>query len=202
MSAPTTDSGSPNEATTAAKAALRGRMTERRRRAAAAAPAAAETVRDRALADLDFPPDALVSAYWPLRDELDPRPLMLALAARGRRLCLPVVEASGAPLVFRAWHPGDPLAEARFGTQIPYDTAPVVVPDILLIPLLAFDGHGYRLGYGGGFYDRTLADLRRVRAVTAVGLAYAGQQVEGLPIEATDRRLDALVTERAVLRFG
>ena len=202
MSEPIDDSGLPGGTAAAAKVALRGRMAELRRRAAAVAPAAAEAVRERALADLSFPPGAVVSAYWPLRDELDPRPVMLALAAQGRQLCLPVVERSEAPLVFRAWHPGDPLAEARFGTQIPYDTAPVVTPDILLIPLLAFDGRGGRLGYGGGFYDRTLAGLRSAKAVTAIGLAYAGQQVEQVPSEATDQRLDALVTERGVLRFG
>ncbi|WP_119168611.1 5-formyltetrahydrofolate cyclo-ligase [Algihabitans albus] len=193
------------------KTALRATMAEVRRRAAAAAPGAAEAVRERALTDPTFVAEPqvsgsqtgalILSAYWPMRDELDPRPLMLALAARAWKLCLPVVERTGAALTFRAWVPGDPLVEARFGTQIPSEGSEVVTPDVLLVPLLAFDRRGYRLGYGGGFYDRTLADLRSRKTVTAMGLAYAGQEVEAVPTEPTDQRLDALVTERGLLSF-
>ena len=189
------------EATKVDKAALRSEMAMARRRAAAAAPAAAEAVRERALAALTIPEGAVVSAYWPLREELDPRPLMLALVARGARLCLPVVVAAERPLSFRAWAPGDPLVEARFGTHVPIQSAEVLVPEVLLVPLLAFDRQGYRLGYGGGFYDRTLAALRGDRRVSAVGVAYAGQEVAAVPIEATDQRLDALVTEKYLLAF-
>ena len=183
------------------KAALRSEMAVARRRAAASAPAAAEAVRERVLSGLTISEGSVVSAYWPMREELDPRPLMLALAARGLRLCLPAVVANGRPLSFRAWVPGDTLVEARFGTQVPRETAEVLTPDVLLVPLLAFDRQGYRLGYGGGFYDRTLAALRGDRTVLAVGIAYAGQEVAAVPVEATDQQLDALVTERYLLAF-
>lgn len=185
-----------------AKAELRRTMGDARRRAAQAAPGAAEAVRERLLAGLSLPAGACVSAYWPMRDELDPRPLLLALSARGHPLCLPVVVGKAMPLTFRAWRPGDPLVGARFGTQVPQDSAVEAVPEVLLVPLLAFDRSGYRLGYGGGFYDRTLAALRVERQVLAVGLAYAGQEAPEVPHEPTDRRLDALVTERELLRFA
>jgi 5-formyltetrahydrofolate cyclo-ligase len=184
------------------KAALRRAATLARSRAAAAAPGAAEAARARALAGLAVPDGARVSAYWPMRDELDPRPLLLALAARGHPLCLPVVARMGQALAFRAWAPGDPLVEARFGTQVPAETAQTVEPQVLLVPLLAFDRQGYRLGYGGGFYDRTLERLRAAGPVLAVGLAYAGQEAADLPVEPFDQRLDALVTERELLTFG
>jgi 5-formyltetrahydrofolate cyclo-ligase len=141
----------------------------------------------------------VVSAYWPLGDEIDPRPLMEALHLRGHRLALPAIRAAGRPLDFRAWLPGDPLISAGFGIQEPAATAPSVAPRVLLVPLLAFDAAGYRLGYGGGFYDRSLALLRAAGDTLAVGLAYADQQVAAVPREATDQPLDLVVTERGVI---
>jgi 5-formyltetrahydrofolate cyclo-ligase len=141
----------------------------------------------------------VVSAYWPLGDEIDPRPLMEALHLRGHRLALPAIRAAGQPLDFRAWLPGDPLISAGFGIQEPAPTAPSVAPSVLLVPLLAFDAAGYRLGYGGGFYDRSLALLRAAGDTLAVGLAYADQQVAAVPREATDQPLDLVVTERDVI---
>ncbi len=138
---------------------------------------------------------AAVSAYWPKGDELDPRPAMTALAARGHPIGLPVVVAPGAPLAFRRWQEGDELAPVGFGLHEPAAGRPELTPALLLVPLLAFDRAGGRLGYGGGFYDRTLARLRNAGRPVAVGLAYAGQERRGLPCTATDQRLDWIVTE-------
>lgn len=153
-----------------------------------------------ALADgLGLPPKALVAGYWPLGDEIDARPLMLALAGAGHDLALPVVVGSDSPLEFRRWAPGDDLIDGPHGTLRPTDTAPAVDPAVLLVPLLAFDGAFFRLGYGGGYYDRTLARLRRTGPVTAIGLAFSVQQVPALPLGPWDQPLDMVVTERGVL---
>ncbi len=180
-----------------AKAALRRTSRQRRREAASSGDSA--VVCRRLLDSLAIPADATVSGYWPLRDELDPRPILSALATRGQRLCLPVVVESGAPLVFRGWKPDVSLEPAAFGTQVPGADCPVLEPDLLLVPLLAFDRRGFRLGYGGGFYDRTLATLRGRRPVLAVGLAFAAQEVDAVPVEAGDEPLDRIVTEREVM---
>jgi 5-formyltetrahydrofolate cyclo-ligase len=182
-----------------AKAALRRTSRQRRREAASGGDKAATGVCRRLLDSLVIPAEATVSGYWPLRDELDPRPILSALAARGQRLCLPVVVESGAALVFRGWRPDMSLEPAAFGTQVPGADCPVLEPDILLVPLLAFDRRGHRLGYGGGFYDRTLAGLRGRRPVLAVGLAFAAQEVDEVPVEAGDQPLDRVVTEREVM---
>jgi 5-formyltetrahydrofolate cyclo-ligase len=163
---------------------------------------AAGVLRDQFLAALPWnawDEGTVVSAYWPLGDEIDPRPLMLALHSLGHRLVLPAIRAAGEPLDFRAWQPGEPLVPAGFGTQEPAATAPSVAPSVLLVPLLAFDAAGYRLGYGGGFYDRSLALLHAAGDTLAVGLAYADQQVAAVPRGATDQPLDLVVTERDVI---
>ena len=174
-----------------AKADLR--RTAGRRRDAAADNAAAAT--DRFLAVVSVLPGAAISGYWPMRSEIDPRPVMTALGTRGHPLGLPVVVGEGRPLVFRAWRPGDELVAGSFGTQVPEIDQKEVVPHLLLVPLLAFDRAGYRLGYGGGFYDRTLAALRAVGPAVAVGLAFSAQEVDSVPHDATDARLDWIVTE-------
>ena len=182
-----------------AKAALRRTSRRRRREASSCGDSAATAVCKRLLETLAIPAEATVSGYWPLRDELDPRPILSALAARGQRLCLPVVVESGAALVFRDWRPEVSLEPADFGTQVPGADCPILEPDYLLVPLLAFDRRGHRLGYGGGFYDRTLASLRARRPVLAVGLAFATQEVEAVPVEAGDQPLDRIITEREVM---
>lgn len=144
----------------------------------------------------------VVSAYWPRGDELDVRPLLRHLAVRGCRTCLPVMAGRGWPLLFRLWRDGHPLVPAAFGVMEPMQEAPLVRPDIVLVPLLAWDGRGMRLGYGAGFYDRTLAALRAEGPVLAVGLAYEGQRMETVPVDGFDAPLDMLLTERRVLRFG
>jgi len=141
----------------------------------------------------------VVGGYWPLAGELDPRPLMAALAARGATLALPVVTALDAPLAFRRWNPGDRLESGPHGTAHPAETAPLVVPTLLLVPLLAFDAKGFRLGFGGGYYDRTLDRLRRGGGVVAVGLAFAAQQCPALPSEPWDQPLDMIFTEEGLL---
>lgn len=141
----------------------------------------------------------MVAGYLAMGTELDPAPVMLALHGLGIGLCVPVVEGKGRPLAFRVWTPGCETVEGTFGVRIPEDGA-AATPDLLLVPLLAFDDEGYRLGYGGGFYDRTLAQLRAAGPVVALGLAFAGQQVEAVPREPVDERLDAVVTERGILR--
>ncbi len=147
------------------------------------------------------PRDTVITGYGPIRDEIDPRPLLDSLAARGHAMALPVVGAPDAPLVFRAWTKDDALVPGPFGTRTPGDEAPEVTPRVVIVPLLAFDAAGWRLGYGGGYYDRTLAGLRRgPGAVLAVGIAYQDQRVDAVPRAPYDERLDWVVTETAAHR--
>lgn len=140
-----------------------------------------------------------VSAYIPIRDELNPLPAMLALHGLGYRVGVPVIEAKGRPLQFREWHPEARLSAGSFGVHVP-DEGAWVVPQALIVPMLAFDRTGSRLGYGGGFYDRTLAALREDGGtVHAIGFAYAGQEVGQIPIDETDAHLDVIVTEAGLL---
>ena len=144
---------------------------------------------------------AVVAGYLPVRSELDPRPAMLALAGLGYGLCLPVVEAPGRPLGFRRWSPGAATEPGAFGIAVPVAREPAE-PDLLLVPMLAFDARGHRLGYGGGFYDRTIAALGARRPLVALGLAYAGQALAEVPDGDTDMRLDGIVTEAGVFWPG
>jgi 5-formyltetrahydrofolate cyclo-ligase len=191
--------------------ALRERKAEHRRAALArraaipspVAEAAARDIRDQVIAAQLAPPGVVVSGYWPLAHELDPRPLMEALEARSHPLSLPVVVERGAALAFRAWRTGDPLQPAGFGLAVPAPAAAVVLPKILLVPLLAFDRRGRRLGYGAGYYDRTLAALRAVATDTfALGLAFACQEFDEVPAGPGDQLLDAVATEKALVRCG
>lgn len=144
-------------------------------------------------------PPGLVAGYWPFPDEIDPRPLMLALGRQGRRLALPVVIERDRHLDFRAWTPGDDLEPGDHGTWHPFAVAPLVVPDVVLVPLLAFDRAGWRLGYGGGYYDRTLEGLRRAARVTTIGIGFAAQEVAGVPHGGHDQRLDWIATETGLI---
>ncbi|MBR0661537.1 5-formyltetrahydrofolate cyclo-ligase [Neoroseomonas oryzicola] len=150
------------------------------------------------LRDCPPPPGAVVAAFWPMGPEIDVRPLLEALHARGQKLCLPVTPRRGQPLRFRRWQPGDPLAAGPMGTRQPA-SGEDVTPDWLFVPLLAFDRAGRRLGYGGGYYDRTLAALPHA---TAIGVAYAAQEMHdppGVPAGPTDVRLRRVATEQGVV---
>ncbi len=146
------------------------------------------------------PAPAVVSGFLAIGDEIDPTPLMVRLMGEGYRLCLPVMEAKGKPLLFRAWAPGEPLAETMWGIREPLPSAEVLDPDIVLGPLLAFDTEGYRLGYGGGFYDRTLARLRALKPVVSIGIAFDEQKVDAVPHVDYDERLDWILTPSGPLK--
>ncbi|HTJ90495.1 MAG TPA: 5-formyltetrahydrofolate cyclo-ligase [Acidocella sp.] len=178
----------------AAKAAQRALAIARR---ATCDPAAAGVrLAARVLRELPPPPAAIVAGFWPMAHEIDIRILLEALAARGQRLCLPETPRLGQPLLFRAWRPGDTLVPGRFGTMHP--SGEIVRPDFLLVPLLAFDAAGNRLGYGGGYYDRSLAALPHA---FRLGCAFSAQFFEHVPTEPTDLRLNAVATELSVTRF-
>lgn len=191
---------------TSTKADLRARVLALRQMLGNAVDAqgvsAESALLDRFLDGTPLPPGAIVAGYWPMRGEIDVRPLLGALAERGQVTALPVVEGAGRPLTFRRWKPGDALDEGPYGTRHPAAEADAVRPHCLLVPLLAFDRRGYRLGYGGGFYDRTLEQMRAQAPVVAIGIAYAGQEVEHVPFDAHDQRLDWVVTEREVIRIA
>ena len=185
------------------KRALRQTLLEDRAMLMAAhAGSARLAIRDRYFASFDPQPDTVVSAFWPTPGELDLRPLLEALHARGCVCALPVVVARNTPLVFRSWVPDTPLVTSRFGIAEPGPERPAVRPQQALVPLLAFDDDGYRLGYGGGFYDRTLAALRADGAgpLLAIGVGLEAQRRPSLPREAFDARLDWLLTEEGVWR--
>lgn len=141
-----------------------------------------------------------VAAYWPVGDEADVRPLLSHLHGLGAQCLLPVVEAAGKPLSFRRWNPGQLLEGGPLGTRQPTATAEAGIPAVLLVPLLAFDRRGCRLGQGGGYYDRTLPLLRDHAKVEAVGVGYSCQEVETVPFGPTDARLDWVVTEETAFR--
>jgi 5-formyltetrahydrofolate cyclo-ligase len=185
-----------------AKRSLRREAAERRRTALETCPEAGHAVRDRFLEALEPPASAVVSAYWPLADELDPRPLFVELHRRGHPIGLPVILGKRQPLLFRRWTPDVVLVRGAFRVMTPPAEAPEVVPRLLLVPLLAFDRAGYRLGYGGGFYDRTIATLRAEQDILAVGVALAAQEVAQVPRDDTDEPLDWIVTEREAINVS
>ncbi|MBO9708609.1 MAG: 5-formyltetrahydrofolate cyclo-ligase [Caulobacter sp.] len=183
----------------AAKAALRLLVRNRRKDLAKARPDADRAVVEVARAPLAarFPDPAgkVAALYVALGSELDPRTLAEALAAQGWTLALPSVEGAQRAMVFRRWAPGQPLTRDAIGMTAPEPSSPLVEPDLVVAPLLAFDRRGRRLGQGGGYYDRALEALRARREVFVLGLAYVGQETHGLPNEPHDQGLDAILTE-------
>jgi 5-formyltetrahydrofolate cyclo-ligase len=141
----------------------------------------------------------IVSGFMPLKSEINPLPLLQKLAEVGARLALPAIVGRGKPLIMRAWEFGAPLDRGQWGIREPKPDAPEVEPDILLVPLLAFDRAGHRLGYGAGYYDMTIHRLRALKPVTAVGIAFAVQEVPKIPTTSRDERLDLVLTEREVI---
>jgi len=162
--------------------------------------AAAKAVAKRGL-PVEITHGIIVSGYSPIRSEIDPVPLMRALAAQGARLALPTVMARGKSLAFRAWSPDDRLMLGPLGIPEPSPAAAEVIPDIMLVPLAAFDRAGHRIGYGAGHYDFTLAHLRKTKAIAAVGLAFAAQEIELVPALQHDVALDYVLTETKVFDF-
>jgi 5-formyltetrahydrofolate cyclo-ligase len=159
---------------------------------------AAETIAAR-----EFPvpvkAGAIVSAYSPMRSEVNPVPLMRKVADAGAQLALPVVQGRGKPLIMRAWSFGAPLVSGVWGIKEPPADAPEVFPDIMIVPLAAFDRSGHRIGYGAGYYDMTIARIRAMKPVVAIGLAFAAQQIDRVPATEFDARLDLVLTENEVI---
>ncbi|GAB0113614.1 5-formyltetrahydrofolate cyclo-ligase [Acidisoma sp. C75] len=178
----------------AAKAAARREAAEAR---AGQNPALGAAIARHFLTGFALPPRATIAGFWPMGDEIDIRPLLEALAARGHPIGLPVTGRRGEALIFRRWQPGVPLTPGRFGTSHP--EGPAITPDLMLIPLLAFDAEGHRLGYGGGFYDRTIAALPDA---LRIGCAYAAQERPLVPTGAFDQKLHAIVTEAGLRLFA
>jgi 5-formyltetrahydrofolate cyclo-ligase len=186
------------------KKRLRALARARRREASAGVAAGAgERLAERyleAMAGMGHPgPGAVVSGYWPMAEEMDVRPLLARLFERGYPLALPVVVGKGEPLDFRSWAPGTALEDGVFGTRHPGPDRTAARPRVALVPLLAFDRRGYRLGWGAGFYDRTITALRAEGPLLAVGVAYALQEVASVPHADTDARLDWVATEAGVV---
>ena len=149
----------------------------------------------------EIKPGTIVAGYSPIRGEIDPVPLIRKLSAQGARLALPAVLARGKSLCFRAWSPDDRLTLGPLGIPEPSPAAAEIVPDIMLVPLAAFDRHGHRIGYGAGHYDYTLAHLRKTKPIVAIGVAFAVQQIEIVPALPHDVTLDYVLTETKVFDF-
>ena len=162
--------------------------------------AAAQAIARRGL-PVDIKPGTIVSGYSPIRGEIDPVPLMRTLAAQGAQLALPAITARGKSLVFRAWSPNDRLMLGSLGIPEPSPAAAELIPDIMLVPLAAFDRAGHRIGYGAGHYDVTLAHLRKGKAITALGLAFAVQEIKNVPMQPHDVALDYVLTEKQAFDF-
>jgi 5-formyltetrahydrofolate cyclo-ligase len=184
----------------ASKAALRAQALSRR--AEESAEAAAGLAARLATAGLDLAlrlQPKIVSAYFALPHEPSILPLLEALANHGLVTALPITGARGSPLVFRQWRPGEPTVKGKMAISEPLASAPEVAPDLLFVPLAAFDRFGHRIGYGAGFYDRTLAKLRAAKPICAIGVAFASQALPKVPHEAHDERLDYVLTERELI---
>ena len=181
------------------KAPLRRETVARRD----ALPPAVRAAAAAAVAARPFPlpvvPGAIVSAFTPIGSEFDPNPLMHKFADAGARLVLPVVLGRGKPLAMRLWNFGEPLVASGFGILEPRPEAPAADPDILLVPLAAFDRRGHRIGYGAGYYDLTITLLRARKSIVAVGLAFAVQEIANVPATPRDAPLDLVLTEREVI---
>jgi 5-formyltetrahydrofolate cyclo-ligase len=163
---------------------------------------ATRAITDHFIAHLNIRHDSVIAGYWPIKGEADVLPLLAELARRGHRAALPQVVESRKPLVFRAWHQGAPMTEGRYGIHEP-DPAHCdsLVPDVIIVPMLAFDGRGNRLGYGSGFYDRTFQSLRDLHHFFAAGVAYEAQKLDEVPTGPYDYRMDMIVTEKTVRKF-
>jgi 5-formyltetrahydrofolate cyclo-ligase len=182
----------------AQKEALRAAMKTRRHAAWLDAPDAGLALRDSFLRSFTLPEECVVGVYSAKGDEIDPLPLAIALSLSGHCLCLPVIVEKGGVLLFREWKMAAPLVRGVLDILEPPPEAVALEPDVLLVPLLAFDRFGNRIGYGGGYYDRTLRGLWTRKKIITIGLAYAAQEEDSVPVSDGDFRLDAVVTEKGV----
>ena len=148
-----------------------------------------------------FGEEVILAGYWPMGTEMDVRPALVALDRIGVVLTLPEVSAKNRPLRFRAWKPDEALVEGDHGTFHPLSSAPLMRPDVVLVPLLAYERRGHRIGWGGGYYDRTLELLRKTGVCTAVGVAYSAQEVDEVPAGDYDQPLDWVVTEQKAIKI-
>jgi 5-formyltetrahydrofolate cyclo-ligase len=162
--------------------------------------AAALAVAERGL-PVEVIPGIIVSGFSPLQSEISPLPLLRRLADSGASLALPVVAGRGKPLIMRAWSFGAPLVSGVWGIREPPADAPELFPDILIVPLLAFDRSGHRIGYGAGYYDMTISCLRTMKPVMAIGIAFAAQEIAAVPATPRDARLDLVLTEYEAIDF-
>jgi 5-formyltetrahydrofolate cyclo-ligase len=170
-----------------------------------ALPPAGRMAASQAIAERGLPvavkPGLVVSGFSPLKSEINPLPLLRRLADAGASLALPVVAGRGQPLIMRAWLFGAPLTSGVWGIREPPADASEVFPDILIVPLLAFDRSGHRIGYGAGYYDMTIARLRAKKPVMAIGIAFAAQEIPAVPATPRDARLDLVLTEQGTIDF-
>ena len=175
------------------------RLQAKRRRAEADTPLGAIQLLEHVPANVFK--GCVIGGYWPLPGELDIRPLLQACHAQGHKLALPCTPRKGHPLTFRAWTPKDSLKAGPYGTREPFPEKQALLPNLVFVPLLAFTQHGERLGYGGGFYDRTLAKLKETTEVFACGIAYAAQEAATLPVDEFDYPLDGILTNEYFKAF-
>jgi 5-formyltetrahydrofolate cyclo-ligase len=168
-----------------------------------ALPAAVRVAGAEAIAFRPFPikfeQGTVISGFSPMKSEINPVPLMRKLADAGARLALPAIAGRGKPLIMRAWSFGEPLASGQWGIREPVPELPEVMPDILIVPLAAFDRVGHRIGYGAGYYDMTINALRAKKDIVAVGIAFATQEIPQVPATERDARLDLVLTERETI---
>jgi|SRR5665213_4202370 len=194
---PTPASANPNlkPALRDAALALRDALPAAERQAAAA------TIAARAL-PVDVKPGTIVSGFMPLKSEINPLPLLRRLAGAGVQLALPCIAGRGKPLIMRAWNFGDEFKAGQWGIREPLPEAAEVAPDILIVPLACFDRAGHRIGFGAGYYDMTIHALRAKKNIIAIGIAFAAQEIPTVPATERDERLDFVLTEKEVIRFG
>ena len=190
----TADTDSPKARLREQALALRDALPASERAAAAA------TIAARAF-PVKVDPGMVVSGFSPMKTEINPIPLMRRLADAGAKLALPAIAGRGNPLTMRAWAFGEPLNSGQWGIREPFPDARVVEPDILIVPLAAFDRVGHRIGYGAGYYDMTINALRAKKAVVAIGIAFAAQEIASVPATEHDARLDLVLTEREIIDF-
>jgi len=185
----------------AQKIRLRAYSKSKRALLSASATSAAENLAEKFMEALTIIGDGSIAGYWPISNEFDVKPLLQKLLCAGITVSLPAVIPNQKRLVFQGWSENMQLVKGPYGTLQPVGSSGLITPDILMIPLLAFDSAGGRLGYGSGYYDRTLAELRKEKEVTAVGIAYAGQEINEVPTSSSDQTLDWIITEAYVRKL-